>query len=137
MGIFTAALSIAFIPWHARMLGNMRTNLDAREQVYADLRDAGRAPAVHSAVTACGSLVTAAEHRMIPHLRWWLDTPPFSVGTVEAGASPLRRVLLLPRDRRSLRRFYDELYPDTEPPPSYRPVYRNRSWRVLAAPECG
>ena len=136
VGIFTAALSIAFIPWHARMLGNMRTNLDAREQVYADLRDAGRAPEVRSAVTACGSFVTAAEHRMIPHLRWWLDTPPFSVGTVEAGASPLRRVLLLPRDRRSLRRFYDELYPDIEPPPSYRPVYRNRSWRVLAAPEC-
>ena len=119
---------------HARQ--HRHGNLDDREQVYADLRDAGRSPQVHSAVAACGSLVTAAEHRTIPHLRWWLDTPPFSIGTVEAGASPLRRVLVAPRDVRSLRRFYDELYPDVEPPPSYRPVYRNRSWRVLAAPEC-
>jgi hypothetical protein len=72
----------------------------------------------------------------MPHLRWWLDTPPFSVGTIEAGASPLQRVLLAPRDARSTRRFYDEQYPRVTPPPDYRPVYRNRSWRVLAAPGC-
>ena len=73
----------------------------------------------------------------IPHLRWWLDTPPFSVGTPEAGASPLRRVLLAPRDVRSMRRFYDENVPARgRRPPDYRPVYRNASWRVLAAPEC-
>ncbi len=118
------------------MLADMRRNLDEREQVYADLRDAGRAPAVHSAVTRCGSRISAAEHRAMPHLRWWLDTPPFSVSTPEAGASPLRRVLLAPRDVRSMRRFYDEQYPRIEPPADYRPVYRNASWRVFAAPEC-
>ena len=41
--------------------------------------------------TPAAALVSAADHRPIPHLRWWLDTPPFSVGTPEAGASPLRR----------------------------------------------
>ena len=97
VGIFTAALSIAFLPWHVRMLANMRENLGERTQVYDDLRDVGRAPAVRSAVDACGGLVSAADHRPMPHLRWWLDTPPFSVGTPEAGASPLRDVLLLPR----------------------------------------
>jgi hypothetical protein len=136
VGIFTAALSIAFIPWHVRMLSNMRENLGERTLVYDDLRDVGRAPAVRSAVDACGGLVSAADHRPIPHLRWWLDTPPFSVGTPEAGASPLRRVLVAPRDVRAMRRFYSVTYPATTPPPDYRPVYRNASWRVFAAPEC-
>jgi hypothetical protein len=72
----------------------------------------------------------------MPHLRWWLDTPPFSVSTPEAGASPLQRVLLAPRDVRTMRRFYDEDYPRIQPPAGYRPVYRNASWRVFAAPEC-
>jgi hypothetical protein len=136
VGGLTAALSIAFIPWHADMLGDMRRNLDQRERVYADLRDAGRAPAVQRAVEACGSRISAADHRPMPHLRWWLDTPPFSASTPEAGASPLQRVLLAPRDVRPLRRFYDEEYPRIQPPADFRPVYRNRSWRVFAAPEC-
>ncbi len=136
VGIFTAALSIAFIPWHARMLGDMRENLRARAHVFADLRDAGRAPAVRSAAKACGSLVSAADHRPIPHLRWWLDTPPFSVSTPEAGASPLRRVLVAPRDVRAMRRFYAKAYPRVTPPAGYRQVHRNGSWRVFAAPEC-
>jgi hypothetical protein len=136
VGIFAAALSIAFIPWHARMLGDMRANLSQRERVYDDLRDAGRAPAVRSAVEACGSRISAADHRPMPHLRWWLDIPPFAASTPEAGASPLQRVLLAPRDVRAMRRFYDEEFPRVTPPAGYRPVYRNASWRVLAAPEC-
>jgi hypothetical protein len=131
-----AALSILFLPWHVRMLGDVRENLDERERVFADLRDAGQAAAVRRAVAACGSTISAADHRPIPHLRWWLDTPPFSVSTPEAGASPLQRVLLLPRDVRAMRRFYDEEYPRIQPPAAYRPVYRNRSWRVFADPAC-
>jgi hypothetical protein len=135
-GGVVAALSILFIPWHAEMLGDMRRNLDEREQVYADLREAGRAPAVRDAVEACGSTISAADHRPMPHLRWWLDTPPFSVSTPEAGASPLQRVLLAPREVRSMRRFYDEEYPRIQPPADYGVVHRNGSWRVFAAPEC-
>jgi hypothetical protein len=136
VGGFAAALSIAFIPWHADMLGDTRANLRDRAHVYADLRAAGRAPAVRAAVARCGARISATDHRPMPHLRWWLDTPPFSVSTPEAGASPLQRVVLAPRDVRAMRRFYDENYPKAEPPASYRPVYRNASWRVLAAPEC-
>jgi hypothetical protein len=136
VGGFAAALSIAFIPWHLGMLNDTRKNLSARAQVYSDLRAAGRAPAVREAVERCGSRMSAADHRPIPHLRWWLDTPPFSVSTPEGGASPLQRVLLAPRDVRAMRRFYDENYPRLQPPPGWQPVYRNGSWRVLAAPEC-
>jgi hypothetical protein len=135
-GGLTAALSIAFVPWHVRMLGDVRAHQRERARVFADLRDAARAPAVRSAVERCGSRISAADYRPIPHLRWWLDTPPFSVSTIKDGASPLRRVLLAPRDVRSMRRFYDEQYPRITPPADYRPVYRNESWRVLAAPEC-
>jgi hypothetical protein len=135
-GGVAAALSIAFLPWHLGMLGDVRASQDQRAAVYADLRDAGRAPAVRAAVERCGARISAADHRPMPHLRWWLDTPPFSVSTVEAGASPLQRVLLAPRDVRALRRFYGGRFPRVTPPPDYRPVYRNSSWRVLAAPEC-
>jgi len=135
-GGVTAALSIAFLPWHVGMLADLRDSLDDRARVYEDLRAAARAPAVGRAVEACGSLVTAADQRPTPHLRWWLDTPPFSVGTIEAGASPLRRVLVAPRDTRAMRRFYRGVYPRVAAPAGYEPVYRNRSWRVLAAPGC-
>jgi hypothetical protein len=131
-----AALSLAFLPWHARMLGDVRENLDELEQVFADLREAGRAAALRRAVAACGSTISAADHRPIPHLRWWLDTPPFSVSTPEAGASPLQPVLLLPRDVRAMRRFYDEEYPRIQPPADHVLVHRNDSWRVFAAPGC-
>ena len=50
--------------------------------------------------------------------------------------APLRRVLVAPREVRAMRRFYSVAYPGTTPPPDYVPVYRNASWRVLAAPEC-
>jgi hypothetical protein len=136
LGIFTAALSLAWLPWHLNMLQHTRENLVKRARVYAELRDAGRAPAVRGAVERCGSRVSAADHRPMPHLRWWLDLPPFGASTPEAGASPLQRVLLAPRDVRSARHFYADAYPRLEPPPDYRPVYRNRSWRVLAAPQC-
>jgi hypothetical protein len=136
IGGAVAALSILFLPWHVRMLGNMRDSITARAAVYADLRAAGRAPAVQAAFERCGERMSAADHRPMPHLRWWLDGPPFSLSTPEAGASPLQRVLLLPRDVRAMRRFYDEEFPRMEPPAGWRAVHRNDSWRVFAEPGC-
>jgi hypothetical protein len=137
VGGVTAALSILFIPWHVRMLSDMRGNLTKRVAVYDDLRAAGQAPAVQAAVESCGSRISAADHRPMPHLRWWLDLPPFGASTPEAGASPLQRVLLAPRDTRAMRRFYRAEYPEITPPPDYRMIYRDHSWRMFAAPECG
>ena len=71
-----------------------------------------------------------------PELRWWLDLPPFGLSTVEAGASPLQRVLVLPRDTRAMRRFYRGPFPEVSAPAGFEPVARNAGWRVLAAPEC-
>ena len=61
---------------------------------------------------------------------WWTSTP-------EKGASPLGRVLVLPRAVPHVKRFYGPNFPHVKPPPTYRPVYANGSWRVLAAPGCG
>jgi hypothetical protein len=135
-GVLAGALSLAFLPWHAGMLGDLRGRLDRDGRMYDALRDAARAPAVRAAVASCGGTISAADHRPIPYLRYWLGTAPGTVGTVEAGASPLRRVLLLPRRNALMRRFYRQNYPRVARPPGYRPVYRNAAWRVLAAPEC-
>jgi hypothetical protein len=136
VGGFAVALSVIFIPWHARMIGNMRENMSERTAVYADLRAAGRAPPVRAAFAACGSTISASDHRPMPHLRWWLNAPPFSVSTIEAGTSPLQPLLFAPRDVPAMRRFYSGAYERMTPPPGYRTVYRNASWRVLAAPRC-
>ena len=72
----------------------------------------------------------------MPHLRWWLDLPPFALSTVEAGVSPLQRVLVTPRDTRAMHRFYRVDFPDARPPPGYELVARNGAWRVDAASDC-
>ena len=136
IGIGTAALSLLFVPWHLRMLGDMRDNLAERSVGYERLRAIADAPGVAATVERCGGLVTAAEHRAMPHLRWWLDLPPFALSTVEAGASPLRRVLVTPRDNRAMRRFYRADFPSAQPPPGYERVARNAGWRVDAASTC-
>ena len=91
---------------------------------------------MRAAVAACGGTITSGDRRPIPHLRYWLDTDPGTVSTTTAGASPLQPVLLLPRDTRRMRRQYPSWFPRTPAPAGYRLVYRNRSWRVLAAPRC-
>jgi hypothetical protein len=138
VGAFAAVLSIAWLPWHARMLEHTRTNLVKRTHVYDDLRAAGSAAPVQAAFERCGSRMTATDHRPMPHLRWWLDAPPFALSTTEAHASPRRRVVLVPRDVGAMRRFYNKAYRRswTRPPAGYDRIYRNRSWRVFAAPGC-
>ena len=77
-----------------------------------------------------------ADHRPIPYLRWWLDGPPGSVGTVEKGASPLAGLLVVPRRTALPKRFYKQNFPTVQPPASYITLYENRSWRVYSAPRC-
>jgi hypothetical protein len=136
VGALTAALSLAWLPWHVRMLDDLHGRLARDGRMYADLRAAAEAPAVRAAVAGCGGRISAADHRPIPHLRWWLDLPPGAVGTPEGGASPLARVLLLPRDNARMRRFYGPEFPALAAPDGWSAVYRNGSWRVVAAPGC-
>jgi hypothetical protein len=135
-GVLALGLSVVFLPRQATMLASLEDRLDRSGQFYGDLRDAAQAPPVRAAFAACAPL-SVADHRPLPYVRDWLDGPPGSVGTVEDGASPLGRVLLVPRRTRVPRRAYGPDFPRVTPPAAYRTVYVNRSWRVLAAPGCG
>jgi hypothetical protein len=42
----------------------------------------------------------------------------------------------VPRQVPHVRRFYKENFPKVTPPPSYRPLYSNGSWKVFATPGC-
>jgi 4-amino-4-deoxy-L-arabinose transferase-like glycosyltransferase len=128
-GLLAAALSIAYLPWHARELRRIEQRVDVTRAVYADLQRAAEAPAVRAAFANCAPL-HAGDHRPVPFVRFWLDGEP---GTVRA-RGPVGRMLLLPRRGSGI--YNPETFPDVTPPPSLEPIYRNRSWRVYAAPGC-
>jgi hypothetical protein len=130
-----AGLFAYFVPRNAEMLDGLRLRSTREGRFYTGLKRAGEAPAVRAAFAACAPLSTS-DHRPIPYIRWWLDGDPGSVGTVENGASPLGRLLLVPRRTPLTMRFYQENFPTYAPPPSYRRLYQNRNWRVYAAPGC-
>ena len=73
----------------------------------------------------------------MPHLRWWIEGDPGSVAPVGTPEARGARVLLLPRRTRAMKRFYTTKFPNVTAPAGFKRVYRNASWRVLAAPECG
>ena len=135
-GVLAAALSVAFLPWHVKMLSSLDDRLVYQGAYYRDLREVGRAPAVRAALAECGPIATA-DHRPIPHLRWWLEGDPGTVAPVgDRAAVRGSQLLLLPRRTRQMRRFYRENFPTTKRPAGSRLLYRNASWRVFAAPGC-
>jgi hypothetical protein len=135
-GMLALALSVAFLPRHVSMLDGLHTRIERDSRLYADLRLVGGATPVRRAFDACAPL-SAADHRPMPYLRYWLDGDPGSVGTIENGADPLGRLLVVPRRVPHVRRFYKENFPNVTPPASYRAIYGNDSWKVYAAPGCG
>ncbi len=134
-GGVAAALSVAFLPWHVKMLQGLETRVDRDSAFYEDLRDVGENPRVRRALAACAPLTTA-DHRPIPYIRWWIDGDPGSVGTVANRASPLGLIFLAPRNTRETRRHFRENFPEAKAPAAYDLLYRNASWRVDVAPEC-
>ena len=105
--------------------------------LYADLQQAMDAPAVRAAFAACPDL-TAGDHRPIPYVRYWLDGAPGTVSTVEGGASPMGKLLLMPVKGPTTSRIYPpKVFPKVKPPAGFGTIYENRSWRVSAAPGCG
>jgi hypothetical protein len=125
--------SAAYLPWHATLLTGLDDRLEYQGAYYRDLRSAGESPTVRAALDRCGVIATA-DHRPIPHLRWWLESDPGSVApAVEARGA---RVILLPRRTPRMRRFYGSQFPRVAAPAGFEPVYRNASWRVLADPAC-
>lgn len=134
-GLVALLLSVVFLPAQVRGIRGYETRLERDGLLYEDLRDVAHAAPVRAAFEACGPL-SVADHRPIPYLRDWLDGDPGSVGTPEAGKSPLGEVLVLPRKVKRARQFYRDALPTMEPPAGWRPVYRNATWRVFAAPSC-
>jgi hypothetical protein len=130
-----AGLFAYFLPKNATMLDGLRLRSAREGRFYTGLRRAGESPAVRAAFASCAPLSTS-DHRPIPYIRWWLDGDPGSVGTVENGASPLGKLLLVPRRTRLTVRFYQQNFPRYAAPPSYRRIYQNQNWRVYAAPGC-
>jgi hypothetical protein len=133
--IITAGVFVAFIPTNVSMLSGLRQRAEREGGFYGDLRKTADAPRVRAAFERCKPLSTS-DHRPIPYIRWWLDGDPGSVNTVENGASPLGRLLLLPRRTRLTQRFYQQNFPTYAPPATYRRIYQNSNWRVYAAPGC-
>jgi hypothetical protein len=135
-GMVALAASVVFLPRHFNMLEGLHNRIDRDGRLYADLRDLGTAPSVRTAFDACQPL-SAADHRPMPYLRYWLEGKPGSVETVEKGADPLGRLLVVPRPVPHVKRFYRENFPRVKAPADYRPLYANGSWSVYAAPGCG
>ncbi len=135
IGVFAAALSIAFIPKQISMLRNTQHVMERDAHLYRDLRTAARAPVVRRAFAACQPISTA-DHRPIPYFRWWIDGPPGSVGTVRLHASPLGQLFLQPRRTFFAKRFYRKNFPPAHAPSTYTTIYKNRSYRISASPAC-
>ncbi len=135
-GILAGALSIAYLPWHVAQLEKVDRRVQLDGKLYRQLQRAADAPRVRAAFANCGPLTTG-DHRPIPFVRYGLDGDPGSVGTVASGASPMGRMLLLPRRSRWTRRIYSRrTFPAVDPPENFVRIYRNRSWRVFAVRGC-
>ena len=136
VGGLIGALSIAYLPWHVNQLETTERRVRLDGVLYRHLERVGNSPRVQAAFERCQPLSTG-DHRPIPFIRYWLGGEPGSVGTVANGASPMGRMLLLPRRGWSTRRIYKNgAFPAVQPPADYVRIYRNRSWRVYAAPGC-
>lgn len=133
--LVVAGVFVAFLPANISMLDGLRLRSEREGGFYHDLRRVGESPAVRAAFSRCAPL-SASDHRPIPYIRFWLDGDPGSVDTVENGASPLGRLLLVPRRTKLASRFYRENFPTYAPPPSYRKLYENRTWRIYGAAGC-
>jgi hypothetical protein len=134
-GMVALAFSVAFLPRQVDMLDGLRSQTHRNARLYADLRLLGESSTVRGAFAVCRPL-TAADHRPIPYLRYWLDGKPGSVSTIEQGASPLGPMLVVPRDVPHVHRFYKKNFPHVTAPAGYRKIYANGSWKVYAEPRC-
>jgi hypothetical protein len=127
--------SVVYLPWHAKQLSGLENRLDYQGAYYRDLRAVGQSSAVRGALERC-KVIGTADHRPIPHLRWWLESDPGTVAPVAVEAGRRAPLLLLPRRTAQMRRFYRSQFPRVRAPAGFGPLYRNASWRVVGAREC-
>jgi hypothetical protein len=128
-------LFVVFIPKNVTMLRGLHTRVVREGAYYRSLRAVAENPRVRAAFAACAPL-SAADHRPVPYLRYWLHGDPGTVNTFEKHKAPAGRVLVLPRSSPVIRRFYQENLPHVRPPAGYVQIYSNRDWRALVSPGC-
>jgi hypothetical protein len=131
----TAIAFLAYLPSNVGRLDALRTRSAREGALYTDLRRVGEDLRVRTAFAKCAPLA-AADHRPVPYIRFWLGGAPDSVSTVEDGARPPGRMLLVPRRNEATTRFYRAGFPSHVAPTSYQRVYENPTWRVYAARGC-
>ena len=112
-----------------------RTASTSRAPTTATCATSAEARAVRAAFDRCGTIATA-DHRPIPHLRWWIEGDPGTVAPVAAEARDARGHPAAPAHAADA-----PLLPLAVPARGgargvRSPLYRNASWRVLADPRC-
>lgn len=135
VGLSAIGLSLVYLPALVDRLDGLTKRRDRDSALYASLRDVVRAPAVRAAFARCPD-VTAADHRPVPFVRWWLDGAPGTVSTVEDGAARPGALYLEPRRTRIPRMFFGVNFPTAQAPRGYRVVAADRNWRMLARSGC-
>jgi hypothetical protein len=133
--VVTGGLFLAFLPSNLSMLYDLHTRSNREGAFWGGVRDVGEAAPVRRAFAACAP-ITSVDNRPIPYLRYWIDGDPGEVGTIDKNADPLGKLVLAPRHSFPTNRFYTDHFPEYTPPPGYRVLYQNRTWRVYAAAGC-
>lgn len=128
-------LSLAWVPSTAERLDGLKGRRDREARFYGSLRSLALSAPVQAAFAACPDL-TAADHRPVPYLRWWLDGAPGTVRTIEDRSSPPGALFVTPRPSRMQRVSYGDELPSAKLPPGYVPLRANRHWRIGTTPEC-
>ena len=136
-GVVAALLSVAYLPWH------VRPALDGRAPPGPRRRALRRPPAGDGGARGqrrVRRLPGPHGRRPPPDARTRASgstARPASVSTVEGGASPMGKLLLMPVKGPTTSRIYPpKVFPKVEARRAARTVYENRSWRVSAAPGC-
>ena len=138
-GAFVLIGIIAFSPFQADRLWDLRTDIADRDRVHDDLHALVEQPAVARAFSSCAPLYVP-NHRPVPDLALWTDNRPKNIPALPPGhlpdgayagpATPEAAALsvLDPLDPKPL-----EAVPSPgRGPAGYREVGRNRSWVAFA-----
>lgn len=131
-GLVTLVALLVFVPSQIGRIGDLRDALRIQDTIQDDLRALVREPP--AALNARCTPVGVPNHRPIPLLALWLDVAPERVVSLQARsiargayarpatARVARDYVLDPRDLRKA---------IPPPPPEFRLVAANRSWRVF------
>ncbi|MGZ8634869.1 MAG: hypothetical protein ACXWZZ_13580 [Solirubrobacteraceae bacterium] len=118
---------VAFIPAQANRIGDLRAALRIQDAIQDDLH--ALTPRLRC------TPVTVPNHRPVPLLALWLDVDPERIAVAQE-QRPRRGSYVVPSTARVARRYIldprdvDPRIPP--PPPGFRPVGANASWRAYA-----